>query len=88
MARTSKLQRSLLCKGGAASLLFAAVQAVAAVGGGFVELVARDLVEPASCRAIDAFEARKLLDGGVEELRGRGLLEIVNAQHFPRMQTR
>ena len=44
-----KPRRSVLCKGGADFPHFVAVRvlAVAAVGGGFVELVARDLVERA-----------------------------------------
>src|SRR5258708_13358830 len=50
VARASKPRRSILCKGGAAFPHFVTVQAlaVAAVGGGFVELLlARDLVERA-----------------------------------------
>jgi hypothetical protein len=40
--------------------------------------------------AISAFrrdDARKLLDAGVEELRRRRLVEIADAQHFPRVPT-
>jgi hypothetical protein len=33
-------------------------------------------------------DARKLLDAGVEELRWRRLVEIADAQHFPRVPTR
>jgi hypothetical protein len=53
VTRASKPPQSLPCKGGAAFPHFVAVQGSrrVAVGGGFVELVSRDLVERASCRA-------------------------------------
>ena len=87
LLRSRKGGRSLLCKGGAAFPHFVAVQAltVAAVGGGFVELLARDLVERAlhaahRDRRVRRDDARKLLDVGIDELRRHRLVEIADAQ--------